>query len=156
MSPTGTGHGCKHREVATSSEERLVRTFYDRLWNEWDDDQVDHVLHSDFEFRGSLGDITRGRDAWRAYRDKIRAAVPDFHNQIITIVTAPGTAAARLTYSGHHEGLLLGVLGSGNAIRYSGAAFFRRDGPVLTEAWVLGDLDALRRQITPGSSSGGC
>jgi predicted ester cyclase len=129
------------------SIENLVRTFYDQLWNQWDDEAVDDVLHADFEFRGSLGDVTTGRNAWRTYRDTVREAVPDFHNEIITIVVAPGSAAARLEYSGHHHGLLLGVRGRGREICYSGAAFFRGDGMVLTEAWVLGDLDALRRQV---------
>jgi hypothetical protein len=42
---------------------------------------------------------------------------------------------------------LLGVRGVGSRIEYSGAAFFTARGGLLADAWVLGDLDALRRQL---------
>ena len=117
------------------------------MWNRWDDGAVDQVLAADFEFRGSLGTVARGRDEWRGYRDGIRAAVPDFHNEIVELVASGGRAAARLVYTGHHHGVLLGQRGHGGPIRYDGAAFFTsRSGP-LTSAWVLGDIDALRRQL---------
>lgn len=126
----------------------LVRRFYADAWNRWDDTVVDVLLGPDFVFRGSLGDEVRGPDGWRAYRDKIRAAVPDFHNELVDLVVEADSAAARLMYSGHHRGELLGVPGSGARIEYAGAAFFTASGGKLVEAWVLGDLDSLRRQLT--------
>ena len=129
------------------SEAPLVRCFYDDAWNRWDDSVVDGLLAEDFRFRGSLGDEVRGRDGWRAYRDKVRQAAPDFCNEIVDIVTAPGRAAVRLVCSGHHLGLLLGRAGTGRPIRYAVAAFFECADGRLTSAWVLGDLDTLRHQI---------
>ena len=52
---------------------------------------------------------------------------------------------------GHHHGVLLGRRGAGAAIDDAGAAFFRCAGDRLTSAWVLGDLDGLRRQIEGAS-----
>ena len=130
-----------------SGEEALVRRFYDEAWNRWDDTVVDELLAPAFRFRGSLGDELRGRDEWRSYRDKVRAAVPDFHNEIVDLVTAPGRAAVRLEYRGHHHGVLLGVEGTGAAIGYAGAAFFECGDGRPVSGWVLGDLDGLRRQI---------
>jgi steroid delta-isomerase-like uncharacterized protein len=137
------------RRDAPGETEGLVRRFYDQLWNRWDDDAVDEVLAADFAFRGSLGDVTRGRDQWRGYRDTIRSAIPDFHNEIVELVVSGGHAAARLVYSGHHHGTLLGHPGHGASIRYEGAAFFRTGSGQLASAWVLGDVDALRRQLAP-------
>jgi predicted ester cyclase len=158
--------------------ERLVRRFYDELWNRWDDAAVDDLLDEAFVFRGSLGDAVRGRDGFRAYRDKVRAAFPDFHNEIVDLIAGDGRAAARLRYSGHHRGEILDVAPTGAAIAYAGAAFFTGRAPVkyrcrasnawgdqepqrrapgvldrrsedgrLSEVWVLGDLDGLRRQL---------
>lgn len=129
-------------------ETELVRRFYEQAWNLWDDSVVDLILAPDFVFRGSLGDEVRGRDGWRAYRDKVRQAAPDFHNEIVDLVTSPGRAAARLRYTGRHVGMLLGIPGRGLRFEYAGAAFFTSDNEQLTSAWVLGDLDSLRRQIT--------
>jgi predicted ester cyclase len=131
-------------------EDTLVRRFYEDLWNRWDDRAVDEVLAVDFEFRGSLGDVTHGRAQWRTYRDGIRRAVPDFHNEIVELVTSSGRAAARLVYTGHHHGVLLDRRGHGAPIRYEGAAFFRCASGRLTAAWVLGDVDGLRRQLDGG------
>jgi predicted ester cyclase len=125
----------------------LVDDFYQRAWNRWDDGVVDEILAPGFVFRGSLGDRVVGRTGWRGYRDGIRAAVPDFHNEIVDLVVAGDRAAARLRYSGHHVGTLLGVPGTGAAIAYEGAAFFVAQDGVLTSAWVLGDLAGLRAQL---------
>ena len=128
----------------------LVRRFYDDLWNAWDDGAVEEVLAAGFAFRGSLGDEVHGRDGWRAYRDKIRAGAPDFHNTIVDLVTDGDRAAARLTYTGHHRGALLGVPATGRWFSYAGAAFFTSANGRLTSTWVLGDLDGLRTRLTGG------
>jgi len=134
--------------VSESDPRVLVERFYGLLWNEWNDDAVDAVLTPAFVFRGSLGTETVGRDGWRSYRDAVRCASPDFHNEIIEMVCQGEMAAAKLVCTGHHEGVLLGTQPTGRAFRYDVAAFFRcRDG-ALAQAWVLGDLDALRNQLT--------
>ncbi|GAA1806696.1 ester cyclase [Planosporangium flavigriseum] len=130
----------------------LVRRFYEQLWNNWDDSAVEHTLASDFSFRGSLGQQTTGRSGWRAYRDHIRRGSSDFHNQIITLVTDGDQAAARLLYSGTHTGPLLDFPPTGRRFSYSGAAFFTAAAGLLTDAWVLGDLHDLRRQLAMNNS----
>lgn len=126
----------------------LVTRFYERLWNAWDDDAVRGTLAEGFSFRGSLGQSTAGRDGWRSYRDTIRGGAPDFRNEIVELVVDGDRAAARLHYTGTHRGLLLGLVASGRAFAYDGAAFFHAQGGLLVAAWVLGDLDSLRRQLT--------
>jgi predicted ester cyclase len=132
--------------VATTAD--LVHSFYDDLWNRWDDALVDSVLAPSFDFRGSLGTSTVGRDGWRAYRDTIRAGSVDFHNGVVTLVSDRSSAAARLLYSGTHTGPLLGVEATGRRFEYAGAAFFTAADGLLTSAWVLGDLQALRGQLS--------
>jgi steroid delta-isomerase-like uncharacterized protein len=127
--------------------EHLVRRFYEDLWNRWDDDAVDDLLAEDFTFRGSLGTETTGRDEWRAYRDAIREGSPDFHNELVTLVTQDDGAAARLRYTGTHTGPLAGMQATGRRFSYAGAAFFSGRQGRLTSAWVLGDLAALREQL---------
>jgi steroid delta-isomerase-like uncharacterized protein len=130
------------------SAQLLVLTFYDELWNAWDDARVDEVLDRSFRFRGSLGQETTGRDQWRAYRDSVRTASGDFHNEVVTLVAAEDQVAARLRYSGTHTGPLLGFPATGRHFQYDGAAFFVAAHGRLMSAWVLGDLDGLRRQLS--------
>ena len=106
----------------------LVRSFYDDLWNCWDDALVDDVLSPDFAFRGSLGTSTAGRDGWRAYRDTIRAGSSDFHNQVVTVVCEGGSAAARLLYSGTHTGPAARPAGHRPPVRVRRRGVLRRRG----------------------------
>ena len=126
---------------------RLVRMFYADLWNRWDDAAVDTVLAPDFSFRGSLGNQTRGRDEWRQYRDLVRAGSSDFWNDVQTLIVDADTAAARLLYSGTHDGPLAGIEPTRRRFSYAGAAFFVAHHGQLTSAWVLGDRAGLHAQL---------
>jgi steroid delta-isomerase-like uncharacterized protein len=134
--------------------EVLIGRFYADLWNRWDDTAVEEVLAEDFIFRGSMGTETSGWEGWRAYRGTIRSGSRDFHNEVTELIAEGNRAAARLRYTGHHTGLLAGIAATGRRFEYAGAAFFSsRDGR-LTRAWVLGDLEGLRRQLRPGRPAG--
>jgi predicted ester cyclase len=125
----------------------LVERFYGELWNRWDDSAVDGTLSPGFAFRGTLGQETTGRDGWRRYRDMVRAGSADFRNEIVELLCDGQRAAARLRYTGTHTGVLLGLPATQRRFEYAGAAFFTADSQWLTSAWVLGDLDGLRRQL---------
>ena len=137
------------RHLAGASVESLVRRFYADLWNHWDDAAVEDVLAADFRFRGSLGASTQGRDGWRGYRDVIRRGAPDFRNEIIELIASGDRAAARLSYTGRHDGPLAGLAPTGRRFEYAGSAFFTARAGRLASAWVLGDVDGLRRQLGP-------
>ena len=129
------------------SIEVLVRTFYADLWNRWDESLVPTVLSPTFEFRGSLGTVSIGRDGWLDYRHVVRSGSADFHNELVTLVCEGDRAAARLRYTGTHTGSLLGLPATGRRFEYAGVAFFTAGDGLLTSAWVLGDLDGLRAQL---------
>jgi predicted ester cyclase len=126
----------------------LIERFYAELWNEWNDSAVEDTLSPGFAFRGSLGQETSGRDGWRHYRDAVRAGSADFRNEILELICDRQRAAARLRYTGTHTGVLAGLPATQRQFSYAGAAFFTADGQWLTSAWVLGDLDSLRRQLS--------
>jgi steroid delta-isomerase-like uncharacterized protein len=133
--------------TGNSAVRELVVRFYQTLWNKWDDSAVDDVLAPEVTFRGSLGERTVGRDAWRSYRDQIRRGAPDFHNEVLELIADDRRAAARLKYTGTHAGPLLGISATGRTFAYDGAAFFTTTGGLIADIWVIGDLDELRRQL---------
>jgi steroid delta-isomerase-like uncharacterized protein len=137
-----------HHVRVAESISNMVERFYGELWNKWNDRSVEDTLSPDFAFRGSLGNQTSGRDGWRRYRDLVRAGSADFRNEIVEIVCDRRRAAARLRYTGTHTGALLGFPATQRRFDYAGAAFFTADDQRLTSAWVLGDLDSLRRQLS--------
>jgi predicted ester cyclase len=42
-----------------------------------------------------------------------------------------------------------GVQATGREIAWSGAAFFKIEDGLIAELWVLGDIDAVKRQLMP-------
>ena len=124
-----------------------MERFYSEAWNRWDDGAVDEILTADFFFRGSLGDHARGRDGFRAYRDKVRSAFPDFRNEVCEIVADCERAAVRLRCSGRHSGEMFGLAATGRSVAYDAAAFLRARDAQLCEVWALGDLEQLRSQL---------
>ena len=66
---------------------------------------------------------------------------------MLELISNDHRAAARLQYTGTHLGPLLGIAATGRAFTYAGAAFFTTADGLITDVWVIGDLDDLRRQL---------
>jgi len=124
-----------------------IRRFYEELWNRWDLAAADEIVAQDVSFRGSLGDALVGRDAFRNYVARVRAAFPDWHNQIDELIEADDRVVARLTCSGTHRGELFGVAPTGRRVSYAAVAVFRLAGGVIQDAWVVGDTQELWRAL---------
>ena len=102
---------------------------------------------SAIDFRGSIGLQVNGHDGFAGYMQTIRDAFPDFHNRIDEIIVTDDRAAARLTYTGTHDGPLFDHAATGAPIEYAGVAMFTMAGGKITKVWVLGDRLALLQQI---------
>lgn len=131
----------------TEANKVLIRRYYEEMWNLWNFDAATEFLAEDITFRGSLGDVMNGRDAFCGYMRKVRLAFPDFHNTIEQLIADSDTLAARLTYSGTHRGEIFGVAATGKRVTYVGVAIFRIAAGKVAEGWVLGDLIGLQRQL---------
>jgi hypothetical protein len=97
----------------------LIEKFYGEIWNRWDDSAVDAILSPGFTFRGSLEQETSDRQGG-------------------------GTASLHR----HPYRVAAGTVGNATAVRICRGCLFTADERWLTSAWVLGDLDALRRQLS--------
>jgi steroid delta-isomerase-like uncharacterized protein len=131
-------------EVATR---RLVERFYDEVWNQADEAVAGEILHPDFRFRASLGLERLGLAGFVDYMRSIHAALGNYTCVIDDLIATEGRAAARLRFRGIHRGPFFGVTATRREITWSGAAFFTTDRGRITELWVLGDVDAVKRQL---------
>jgi predicted ester cyclase len=127
----------------------LVERFYHRVWNRRDEIEAQRILDGGFHFRGSLGPELRGPGAFIAYMRSVNAALEDFTCQIDDVIASADRAAARMTFHGRHRGKFFGIEPTGREVRWSGAAFFKTRDSKIIELWVLGDVEAIRRQLEP-------
>jgi len=125
----------------------VILRYYADLWNRWDDALVAEIISPDIQFRGSLGVTVSGRNGFREYVARVRAAFPDFHNHVDELLAEGDGVAARLTYSGTHQGELYGSAPTHKRVEYGGIAFFRIFEGQITSGLVYGDTIGLMRQI---------
>jgi predicted ester cyclase len=129
---------------------RLVERFYCEIWNKGDEQVAREIIDPSFRFRGSLGPERLGQDGFINYMRSIRAALADFQCIIDDLIETDTRAAARMRFKGIHHGQLFGVDATGREIVWSGAAFFAMKRSRITDLWVLGDIDAVKRQLGAG------
>ena len=133
----------------TASIERLVRRFYDDLWNRFDTRLIPVLLTEDVTVRGALGRHAVGHAAFADYLELVRSAFPDFEQTIeaVEVDEIGGSAFVRLGCRGTHRGPLSGLPATGRRINCDGTARFEiRDGRI-ADVWLLGDLHGLVRQL---------
>jgi steroid delta-isomerase-like uncharacterized protein len=126
---------------------RLVERFYYELWNKGDETVALKILDPDFRFRGSLGPERVGPAGFLDYMRSIRTALADYQCIIDDLIESDTRVAARMRFRGIHSGEFFGVPATGQEIVWGGAAFFTMDRSHITELWVLGDIDAVKRQL---------
>lgn len=134
--------------MQTDTHKDLIHHYYGALWNRWDFALVDELIAGSVVFRGSLGISVQGREGFKEYMRTVRAAFPDFHNRIEELIAENDRVAAQLTYTGTHEGEVLGIAPTGRRVSYVGVALFRVFDNRIAEGWVLGDVHGLVKQLT--------
>ena len=84
----------------------------------------------------------------RAYLTEMRAAIPDLHLEVHQLLVEGDHSAARVTYSGTHEGVLQGIPGTGRHLSWDAMTFRRFNDEGLTvERWLLSDSISLLHQL---------
>jgi steroid delta-isomerase-like uncharacterized protein len=134
-------------ESAEETNKKVIRRYYEELWNAWNFDKAAELLSAEIVFRGSLGTETQGREAFCEYMREVRRAFQDFHNSIVDLIAEGDEVVARLKYTGTHSGELFGIAPTGRQIAYQGAAFFQISDGLVTKGWVLGDLLSLLKSL---------
>jgi predicted ester cyclase len=125
----------------------VVERFYVELWNRWQLGVAEELVLEEIRFRGSLGAVCEGRDDFVRYVETVRAAFPDWHNQIDEILAVGDRVVTRMTWSGTHRGPLGRIEPTEARVEFSGAAFFRLADGLIEEAWVVGDTGELWRAL---------
>lgn len=120
---------------------------FERAWNEQDYTGLDAVLADDIlmHFRGqsfptSLADLKQLVAAWRA-------GFPDLHFVVEDLIEEGDRVVVRLTLSGTHQGVWMGVVPTGRAMRVSEMMIFRFEDGQLVEMWEDYDEFGMWQQL---------
>ena len=132
---------------------KLIRIFYDEIWNKHDSSVIPKILDEKFSFRGSLGQVKKGHEGFAQYVDLVHAALGEYRCDIQEIIVEEDKAFARMWFSGIHRSEFFGYAPTLKRVQWAGAAVFTFAGDKVTDLWVLGDVYGLLQQLS-GNSSG--
>ncbi len=128
------------------NNKELVRAYYD-MWNSKDFSKAETLLDTDIRFRGSLDITANGIEGFKEYAHMLIHAFPNLYHAIEITVHEDSLAAVYVTYTATHEGQLFDYAPTGRRICYSGASFFQFKQGKIASINVLGDLNALHKQL---------
>ena len=140
-------HLTRGQPTEPEANEAVIRRFYEELWNRWQLGIADEIVSDTLRFRGSLGNVCEGREAFKRYVETVHVAFPDWQNRVDEIFAVEDRVITRMNWTGTHQGALGGVLPTGARVEYAGAAFFRLAEGSIEEAWVVGDTQELWRAL---------
>jgi predicted ester cyclase len=125
----------------------VIERFIHEVWNKWELAVADEIISPSVSFRGSLGTTLEGLQDFKGYVETVRAAFPDWHNQIDELIAEGDKVVARMTYSRTHEGRLFDVEPTGNRVTYVGGTIFRLSDGRIEDGWAVGDTQELWKAL---------
>jgi predicted ester cyclase len=127
--------------------QHVIESFYADIWNRHDKTKIPELLHTNFTFRGSLGQNKTGHDGFGAYVDFVHAALANYRCDILELVIEAPKAFAKIRASGLHRSEFFGFAPTGKYVEWAGAALFTFKGSKVSDLWVLGDVYGLMKML---------
>ncbi|WP_394826613.1 LytTR family transcriptional regulator DNA-binding domain-containing protein [Pendulispora albinea] len=104
-------------------------------------------MHTDVVFQASRGAPRTGHESFFAYMRAIHTVLGECACTIDEMVATAERAAVKVTLTAVHRGVFLGVPPTGRKLHWPGSAFFSMDEQRITKIRLLGDIDALKKQL---------
>ena len=123
------------------------------IWNSGDLALIERVYAHDFLAHWPASSEVperRGIDGIRFGVDRIRAAFPDWHEQVLDIFCSGDRVASRYTSTGTHQGAFWGIAPTGRRIEIQEMSIFRIADDRIAEQWCMFDDLARLQQLGVG------
>lgn len=149
--------------MAATTPEQLLENYYYQGLNKGENGEaiLRQIVDDQVKFRGVFGHRhKRGIQALLDYMRAARNALGKYTFEIEDMIISKCNtkASVRITCRGTHRSSFFGVAGSGYEVHFTAASFFKftqgADGKLrISEVFVVGDLDELKRQIGAETNS---
>ena len=127
--------------------EEQVRIFYSQIWDQQNYLEMANVLHSNFVFRGSLGQEKHGHEGFKEYALSVHSGLSEYKCTVEELVIQDQKVFAKMTFSGFHSAPFMGYAATNQQVSWAGAALFTFEDDKVACLWVLGDVINLQRQL---------
>jgi steroid delta-isomerase-like uncharacterized protein len=138
--------------MATEQERNkaLVLQMYDEVWNKGNLAFVNVAVSPQFQDHpaGRFYQLpTSGREAVSEAARNFRAAMPDFHNQMIQVVSEGDRVYYLGRITGTQTAPFFQVPASGKKVNITGISGYRLENGLIVECWAVLDVAGLMQQL---------
>ena len=129
--------------MSTEQNKALSRRFMEEVFNQGNLNLVDELVAPDFVEHEELPPgFPPGREAVKAFSTTFRGAFPDLKVTIDDLIAEGDKVVIRGTWSGTHQGELMGIAPTGKSVSFGVIDTVRIAGGKLVEHW--GQMDTMR------------
>jgi steroid delta-isomerase-like uncharacterized protein len=134
---------------ANAANRRLVRKWFDQVWNKQRAETIDAMLSPTCIAHGKAADggDAIGPGVFREFHKAYLGAFPDLKVSVEDVVAEGGKAAVRWVATGTHQGGTLGFPATGKTIRMQGMSFVKIKGGRIVEGWDSYDQHGMLQQL---------
>jgi steroid delta-isomerase-like uncharacterized protein len=130
----------------SAENKRLVRRWFEEVWNKGRSETVDELLAPDAVVHGLDGDLT-GPAGFKPFQARYRSAFPDLKLTIEDEIAEGDRVAVRWTVTATHRGSTLGFPATGAGVRFTGMVFVRIAKGRIAEGWNNFDMVGMLQQL---------
>lgn len=141
----------------TEENKAVVRRFVEEVINAGDLDAADELIAPDHvNHDPTAPETSPGPEGIKQLIGMYRKAFPDIHFHIEEMISEGDTVAHRWTFTGTHEGALMGVEPTGRRVEVMGVEMNRVENGKITASHTVSDAMGLMRQLglTPQPEGG--
>ena len=121
-----------------------VRRFYEEVINGRNSGTIDELLTADSVDHTFA---SQGVEASKQFFAMLFQAFPDLRVEVHDVIAEGELVAARVTYSGTHQGQFVGIPATGRRAQTAGVDFFRMQDGRQAEHWGGPDMATLLQQL---------
>ena len=140
--------------MSLEQNKAVVRKFYE-VFDQQDTEQGQELMSTDIVSRGLDTAPRKGFDAIMQYATMIFTAFPDGRHVLAEVIAEGEKVVTRGTFSGTHQGELMGIPPTGKQVNFSVVHIDRVVNGKIVEHWGQGDTFTMMQQlgVIPPSNS---
>ena len=131
--------------MSRETNKAIIRRYYDQVLNDRRYDLAEEFLVDTIELHGSV--LAPGLEVVKHWLTMFAAAFPNGHYIIEDVFAEGDRVAARIAFTGTHQGEMQGIPATGRNVSISGITIFRLDNGKIAEGWLVNDRLGLMQQL---------
>ena len=132
----------------TEENKAILRRVVDEVLNQKNLDLVDEFYATDYVNHLPPNPEIRGSEGFKQFFAMQFAAFPDFHLTAEDVLAEGDKVVLRWTFTGTHEGELMGIPPTGKQVTYTGIVINRFADGKIVEDWEIADFLGMMQQLT--------